>query len=316
LPEKKIVEMLAELNPNPDPGRFDYGNSSFREIAVCLMAAMETGSALEKADTWAGFLVRGIKPDGKWESTADTGWCLLALSRYYEKRERGKVTPVKLVIDYGAEKPTEVTLSDAAAFVKIDPRKLLEKGKIRVTADAQDPVNYTLSVTYPDLATDPSDLNKGFILQKRIENLSGREDIRVGDVLRVTLEIGILPRSNESRRFRFEYFALEDPVPAGLVPINSELATEGAEKQRATEGFDSWRNGYYEFTPTYLEFRDDGVRVFKNYAWQGQYRYSYLARAVAEGEFWMRGSRVSLMYNPDRFGKTLGKKVKVLPAEK
>jgi hypothetical protein len=81
------------------------------------------------------------------------------------------------------------------------------------------------------------------------------------------------------------------------------------------ERYDRWRNGYYEFTPSHIEFRDDGVRVFKDRAWQGHYRYSYLARAVAAGEFWMRGSRVSLMYDPDRFGKTLGKKVKVLPAE-
>ncbi len=272
LPEKKIMEMLTELNPKPDPERMDYRNSSFREIAVCLMAAMETEAALEKADAWAGFLVRGLKPDGKWASTADTGWCLLALSKYYQKRERGKAGTVKLSIDYGADKPTEVTVSDAATFLRMDPKKLLEKGKIFVAGDAKDPVNYTLSVTYPDMATDPSDLNGGFILQKRIENLNGKEEIRVGDVLRVILEIGILPRSKEDRRFRFEYFALEDPVPAGLVPINSELATEGAEKRRTTEGFDRWRNGYYEFTPTYLEFRDDGVRVFKNYAWQGQYR--------------------------------------------
>ena len=103
-------------------------------------------------------------------------------------------------------------------------------------------------------------------------------------------------------------------MPAGLVPVNSELATEGAgESRRTTEP--SWREGFSDFTPTYLEFRDDGVRVFKNRAWKGQYRYSYLARAVMEGDFWMRGSRISLMYNPDRFGKTEGRKVTVLPAK-
>jgi alpha-2-macroglobulin len=316
LPEKKVIEMLTALNPEPDAERMDYRNSSFREIAVCLMAAMETGSDLQKADAWVGLLMKGLKPDGKWASTADTGWCLLALSKYYEKRERGKTGTVKFSIDYGADKPSEVTASeDMAVSLAVDPRKLLEKGKIRVTGNSNDLMNYTLSVTYPDLATEPSDLSRGFSLKKTIENLSGKEEIRVGDVLRVTLDIGILA-SEYDRGFRYEYFALEDPVPAGLVPINSELATEGAEKKRSEERYDRWTNGYYEFTPSHIEFRDDGVRVFKDHAWQGHYRYSYLARAVAAGEFWMRGSRISQMYDPDRFGKTLGKKVKVLPAEK
>ena len=318
LPEKKLSEMLSELNPKADPGRMDYRDSSFREIGICLMAAMEIGSTLEKADSWADLLVRGLNPDGKWASTADTGWCLLGLSKYYEKRGPGKTGAIKLSVDYGADKPKEITVTnDMTVSLPLDPRKLLEKGKIRVTGDSKDLMNYTLSVTYPDLATDPSDLSRGFTLQKRIENLSGREEIRVGDVVRVTLDIGVLDYRWHYTGSRLEYVALEDPVPAGLVPVNSELATEGVQKKRSNDGYgyDRWRNGCYEFTPTHFELRDDGVRVFKDHAWRGQYRYSYLARAVAAGEFWMRGSRISLMYEPERFGKTLGKKVKVLPAE-
>jgi len=70
------------------------------------------------------------------------------------------------------------------------------------------------------------------------------------------------------------------------------------------------------FAPDFSEFRDDGVRVFKDRAWSGTYSYSYLARAVAEGDFWMRGSRIALMYDPDVFGRTPGEMVKILPVEK
>ena len=316
LPEKKIGEMVAALDPKLDAERTNYYDSSFREIALCLMVALETGSAPKKADSWAGLLMRGLQPDGKWTSTADTGWCLLALSKYYHGREAGKHKEIRLRIDYGKEKPVEAVVSEAAAFVEVDARRLLDKGKILITSDSKDLVHYSLSITYPDLITDPSELNRGFILNKKIENMNGKTEIRVGDVLRVTLEIGILSRAKQKYDGRFEYLALEDPVPAGLVPINSELATEGAEKSRGTSGQGTWREGFFDFSPTYLEFRDDGVRVFKNQAWTGEYRYSYLARAVAEGEFWMRGSRISLMYNPERFGKTEGRKVTVLPAQK
>ena len=101
----------------------------------------------------------------------------------------------------------------------------------------------------------------------------------------------------------------------GLVLINSELKTEGVERQGSKRERDSWRDGFYNFTPTYLGSAMTELEC-SNRAWTGAYRYSYLARAVAEGEFWMRGSRISLMYDPDRFGKTLGKKVTILPVEK
>lgn len=316
VPEKKIVEMLSDLDPKPDPRQVNYRNSSFRQIAACLLAAVETGSELEKADTWAGYLLNGLKPDGRWASTADTGWCLLALSKYYERRGSGKAESFKLGIDYGADKPEEVTVSDGTVSRPLDPKKLLATGKIRVTADSRHLVNYTLSLTYPDLDTEPSSLSRGLTLLKRMENLNGKEEIRVGDIVRVTLNIGILQWPDRDRWSRYEYFALEDPVPAGLVPINSELATEGVRNDSSDDRYDRWRDGYYDFTPTRVEFRDDGVRVFKDYAWRGQYQYSYLARAVAAGEFWMRGSRISLMYDPEHFGKTLGQKVKVLPAGK
>lgn len=316
LQQDKLKEMVTQLNPKFDPNRTDYHNSSFRELAVCLMAALETGAASKEADSWAGYLLRGLKPDGRWSSTADTGWCLLALSKYYRGKETKKVGSVRLWIDYGGDKPEEMTVSEAAAYLELDPRKLLQKGTIRVESDSKDLLNYALSITYPDVVTDPSQLIAGFTLRKKMENLNGKEEIRLGDVVRVTLEIGITRPEKEGRYESFEYLALEDPVPAGLVPINSELKTEGVERQGSTRQADSWRDGFYDFTPTYFEFGDDGVRVFKNRAWTGAYRYSYLARAVAEGEFWMRGSRVSLMYDPDRFGKTLGKKVTILPVEK
>jgi uncharacterized protein YfaS (alpha-2-macroglobulin family) len=100
------------------------------------------------------------------------------------------------------------------------------------------------------------------------------------------------------------------------VPINSDLKTEGLEPGDIAESSGSRAGSANDFTPTYVEFRDDGVRVFKNSAWQGNYQYSYLARAVAEGEFWMRGSKISLMYNPDLYAVEHGQVIKIFPVSK
>jgi len=317
LSNKKRTEMVNKLDPKLDPSRSSYQDSSYREIGICLMAAMELGGTRQKEDAWAGYLLRGLKPDGKWYSTADTGWCLLALSKYYEARQPKKSTPVRLKVDYGAEKPVEVQITYASAYVELDPRVLLDQGKIAVESDSKGAlINYTLSLTYPDMASDPGEISQGFGLAKKMENLNGKQEIRVGDVLRVTLEISLAHREKAKQYDRFDYLALEDPVPAGIVPINSELKTEGVEEEKSSRESGYRGDGFIDFTPNYFEFRDDGVRVFKNHAWTGKFKYSYLARAVAEGDFWMPGSRISLMYDPDTFGKTLGGRVRILSGEK
>lgn len=313
LSKKELVDKVKRLDPRNDPKRTDYSNSSYREIAICLLAATEIGGAKAKADDWASNLLAGLKPEGRWNSTADTGWCLLALSKYFEKKDPSKQTKVKVTVDCAGQAPVTVTLTDAASYVVLDPLKLLKQGKINLKSDSKRLVNYSLDLTYPDIVTDPSQLSNGFTLRKTMENLNGNKEIRVGDVIKVTLEIDLDRSSRDYWNRKYEYLALVDPVPAGIVPINSELKSEGVEEETAPDGnrYQDTRN----FTPAYSEFRDDGVRVFKNRAWGGLYRYTYLARAVAQGEFWMRASRISLMYNPEIFGRTKGRKVKVLPAK-
>jgi len=315
--DEALRKRVAELDPQDDPERWNYYDSSYRAIAVCLLAAVETKAPTKKKDTWAGYLIKGLKPEGRWHSTADTGWCLLALGSYFaEQPSQGKKN-IPCRIEYAGEKPNDVVVGDMGVDVEFDPRKLLEHREIKLTSPDQDLLNYTLYLTYPDLASDPADLGAGFSLNKRIENLNGKKEIRVGDVIRVTLHVEI-PYGPKARRYRdVEYVALVDPLPAGLVAINSELQTEGALREGAEPAErDSWRDGFFDFTPSHLEMRADRVNVFKNRAWPGTYRFSYLARAAAEGDFWMRGSRVSLMYNPDVFGKTKPERVMILPPEK
>lgn len=314
LPNAKLVEMVNKIDPRVDVHLNDYSNSSYRQIAVCLMAAVETHANPAKANSWAGLLMRGLQPDGRWYSTADTGWCLLALSRYFRSTKPSKSEKVDLRVDYG-DGPKEISISDASAYIELDAAKLINSGRVSLETKSKTLLNYTLNLTYPDIVTDPAQLVGGFTLFKKMENLNGKDEIRVGDIVRVSLEMDLRDPSKKREYGNLEYLALEDPVPAGMVPINSDLKTEGAEESGAKR-VDFSGDWTEDFTPSYFEFRDDGVRVFKNRAWVGRYKYSYLARAVADGDFWMRGSRISLMYNPEMFGKTAGKKVTILPYTK
>jgi len=44
--------------------------------------------------------------------------------------------------------------------------------------------------------------------------------------------------------------------------------------------------------------KDDRILVFKNYCWNGDYVYTYYARAVCAGEFIMPSAKIHLMYDP------------------
>jgi uncharacterized protein YfaS (alpha-2-macroglobulin family) len=310
---EKIAALLAELEPKIDPKRYDYHDSSSRETAVCLLAAVKAEALPEKQSNWAGALLKSLKPEGRWYSTADTGWCLLALSRFFKQNDPSQVKPIVCRVSVGNEKPKVVAISEASGETEIDPRLLIGGRGFKVESDTKRLVHYTLDLKYPDLVKEPSKLQQGFVIDKTIENLNGKKEIRVGDVLRIKLDIRI-PRSTTGNKWgKVDYLALVDPVPAGLVPVNSDLKTEGVVKQAKSET-DDW-DSPQEFSPSFFELRDDGVRVFKNRAWTGVYKYSYLARAVAAGDFWMRGSRISLMYDPDVFGKTMGERIKILPAK-
>jgi hypothetical protein len=281
------------------------------------MAAVHTKGAEAKADHWAGELLRGVHPEGRWYSTADTGWCLLGLGKYYSGKDHSKQATVPAKVRASGDAAMDVTVSKAATELDLDFHKLLEHGKITIESPSNELISYTVNLTFPDVAADPSELEKGFTLRKTMQNLSGKEEIRVGDIVRITLDIHVSKALTGHRWGSLEYVALEDPVPAGLVPINSDLETEGAMREKGKSDNEITSEGYVQaFHPSHAEFREDGVRVFKNRIWTGSFRYTYLARAAAQGEFWMPGSRISLMYNPDSFGKTLGRALRVLPADK
>ncbi len=308
--QKELARKLAPSEPNDERDALD---SPWRELAACLMATLEIEGHSKKADEFAGKLLKGLRPDGAWISTADTGWCLLALSRYF--REKGNTSrenkSINLTLDLGEKDQLKLNLKEAARTIEINPSSLLNSRKIILKADSSQFVNYNLSLKYPEDPTEEETKSRGLSLSKKISNLNGNKEIKVGDMVRISLEIGFQDSSYKPATGKLDFLALEDFTPAGLTPINSELKTEGMDEEGSinnTEG----RDAALGFYPSYVEIRDDGVRVFKNRIYSGTYRFSYLARAVTAGNFWMRGSRISAMYDPRIKASTPGKKIRIL----
>lgn len=317
LSSARAKELAKKLTPRDDAQGGDSLKSPWSELAACLMATLEIEGHSKKVDEMAGKLLRGLKPDGRWISTADTGWCLLAISNYFKQRTTSakQNTAVNLVLDCGEKEPKKLTLKETSLTVQLDPVSLLKTKKLILKADSPQFVNYCFSLTYPDDPSDRAKSAKGLTLNKKIENLNGKEDIKVGDIVRISLDIGYENSSNKRGRAPLEFLALEDFTPAGFTPINSELKTEGLEGEALSNDYSN-KNGVFPFYPSYVEIRDDGVRVFKNEIYVGLYRFSYLARAVTAGKFWIRGSRISAMYDPDISASIPGGKIEILQSSR
>lgn len=312
-----LLEELGAYDHRPPPGDSSWHLSEHRNIAFALMAATRLDPRSGVADNLAGALLNSLKPDGRWSSTADTGLCLVALADYFQAQKPARTTgPVNVTIRIGHGPDVNLELHDNHETLVLDAAAIMDGAEIEIRSDSEELINWTLKTVYPEPPREEHDLNHGFRVLKRIENLNGRDEIRVGDMVKVTVEFE--DRLSQSGRYgAYEYLALEDPLPAGFIAINTALRTEGSmfpEEGDREEWFAQWERGAYVFNPGHMEIHDDQVKAFRDSLWSGRFRLTYFARAVAEGSFHVRPTRLSLMYHPEFYGLSCSDMVTILPA--
>lgn len=322
----QLKKQLKKLNPTLSEGRRDWYNSSVREVAATLLATLVIDGASKKADDLAGMLLRSIGSEGRWNSTADTGWALFALAQYFEKKDvlSDKELPVK--ITHAGKPAIDATVGKTGAEIVLDAEALLAAPSLVIEGPAKGIIHWAFRFEHPDPASRAEDLDNGYRITKKITNMTGSETIRVGDLLKIVIEFED-SYHRAGRWSQFQYVALEDPLPAGFIAINTALRTEGAAKRSDDEEdtdsddddpewYAAWEDGCYKFQPDHFEMRNDKVLAFANELWSNRFRFTYFARAICEGTFWMRPSLISLMYEPDYFGMTTGESIRIEPAAK
>ncbi len=299
--DERIKRLQAELS-RPSSGE-DYSpfNASSREPAVALMACAQILEPTIEAggDKLAAELLERGKSEGRWNSTSDTGWALLALGQHFrqvpftEKKMTGLVTQSGLAAQpFSVEGTKSVTLN-------LDARKFLTAPKVEITLEGKGALFAQLDAVYPRVDFAKTGGGEGFEIHKAIENTAGTPDIHVGDVVKV--KITLTPKDSDPH-----YLVLDDPLPGGLVAINSALANEEpVELTNDDDRFNYWDSeGFYRLIPNHFEFRDDRVLVFRDDLWNQQFQYSYYARAVCAGKFRIPPTKVQLMYHPERCAYT------------
>ncbi len=323
-PPAKLKEELKALQPRINATRRSWYDSSVRETAICLLAQMAIEPGDRRADDLAGALLDSLQPEGRWYSTADTGWALLALGRYFEHKTPPSDKALEVTVTAGGGAPQTVKIGKLGQEIELDAEALLKDPAVAMSVKPAGMVNWSLSWAYPDPASRTTDLEHGFRVEKTIKNLSGDKEIRVGDLVKVTVEFEDDRAGGWWSGRMYEYLALEDPLPAGFIGINAALKTEApvrpsdddedSSNHDEDEWYSAWEDGAYLLRPDFFEMRDDRVMAFRNRLWSGRFRFTYFARAICEGTFFLRPTRVSLMYDPDLYGMTQGLPLHILPA--
>jgi alpha-2-macroglobulin len=307
----------------------DYGDSAYvllysdrRADAIVLDALIGD----QPANDLIPKLVEGLlghRTAGRWLNTQENVFILLALDRYFNTYE--KVTPdfvarAWLGDRYAGEHAFRGRTTERS-HIEIPMEHLGSAGKTQdliVAKEGKGRLYYRIGMQYAPASLTLQPADYGFTVERRYEGLDKKDDVRrdaagvwhvkAGSRVRVTLTM-VAP----SRRY---HVALVDPLPAGLEPLNPELATTGTIPQGPGEdvtlvggpglGGPSRPGMWWWWTRTWYEhqnMRDERVEAFTSLLFEGVYRYSYAAQATTPGVFVVPPPKAEEMYHPETFGR-------------
>ena len=223
---RPLKELQTELKPllggkaEAATDDADDFQSRFRSPALALLAAQAIlpGDPLTQEE--ALILLGGLDSQGIWTSTADTGWALLALGSYFKDAHFG-AEPVEIAISQpGGPAPQRLKL-DPKGFrtVGLDPGALLKNPVVKVAGQAGKTWLYKLELTAPRLDIAAAGAANGFKVRRVIKNTDGSDVIKVGDLVKVTVFLEVAGKGQR-------YVVLDDPLPAGLMALNTAFKTE------------------------------------------------------------------------------------------
>jgi uncharacterized protein YfaS (alpha-2-macroglobulin family) len=132
--------------------------------------------------------------------------------------------------------------------------------------------------------------------------------VRRGELVRIDVFVAV-PTARH-------FVVVSDPVPGGLEPVNTDLATGStvdADKARFEAAAGSWFHELDEWSPFgnyfssfyHQELSHEAARFYADYLPAGHYHLSYAAQAIATGRFTVMPSSAEEMYDPDVYGRGL-----------
>ena len=269
------------------------------------------------------WLIATRERDGAWSSTHETAWAILALTDWlkasgglnadYEYSlsingqtlASGAATPGALFSSVELTTPVAELLADQPNHLAI------------ARGSGQGTLYYTAHLTVYRPVEDAQPTSRGLTVQRQyfhydgacggVENpCSPAPSAVVGDDLLVRLTL-VIPSDQY-------YIAVEDPYPAGVEPIDTQLLTSpsGGPPVNLAQA-DLTRGGWGGWWFTRVAFGDDRLTLFADFLPAGTYQYTYLIRAALPGEYRVLPPRAWAVYFPEVYSQGAGRVYTIQP---
>jgi hypothetical protein len=301
-------------------------HSDRRADAVLLEALVEDQPTSDLVPKLVEGLL-GHRKAGRWTSTQENVFVLLALDRYFAAFE--KTTP-----DFVARAWLGPRYAGEHAYRgRTTERRHLEV-PMRVLAEAQGPqaltlakqgrgrLYYRIGLRYAPAKLDLEPAEHGFAVERAYEGVDDPKDVRreADGSWRLRAGARVWVRLTLVAPARRAHVALVDPLPAGLEAQNpalrvtgtlpdddgDEVTLVGARGLGGRRGGGGhlgswwwWRRPWFD----HQNLRDERVEAFASLLFAGVHGYAYVARATTPGTFVVPPPRAEEMYHPETFGR-------------
>lgn len=299
----------------------DSGTRSHCAVLSALSHLARTPAGKALAGELPEQLVRTITAargqSDRWENTQENLFCMQALSEYsraYETETPALAVSARLgetVLGQGRLDGRQATpLRFEHAFTAAD---VGASTTLSVSREGQGRVYVATRLSYAQTQESAELVNAGMELVREysVERdgqwrlLTSPFALKRGELVRVDLYLRLPAARN--------FVVVDDPIPGGLEAVNTALAT--ASQVDAAKGafqaaggsfwarYGDWREYGFSFWSFYhKELRFEAARFYSEYLPAGNYHLSYVAQAVAPGDFALPAARAEEMYSPEVYG--------------
>jgi alpha-2-macroglobulin len=303
---KSETKAKATPAPAPHPVVWSHWAGNGANKALRLICYTHLGLT-EDAEHLAVSILQSRNGRGEWGNTFTNAWTLTALAAY-ERSLKKAGEPLAATGHWDSQAvPLNLAAGFSSTHVNFALNQALSAKPLSVELPAGREIYGRIEARSFPPQRDFAGENKGYAIERSYEELnmdgstSGTEDLRVGDMVVVTLKIEI---GGGDR-----YLAIDDALPAVFEAINPEFGT-----QSEREG-DQLPDGTQAWFCDHREIRTDRALFFTDFApAKGKFSLQYLARVIAEGDTTAPPARIEAMYQPDKYGLSPTQRIRTLPS--
>ena len=261
-----------------------------------------------------------------WENTQENMFCMNALVNY-AKRYESETPDMTVKVNLDSKEIGQATFKSIKDESQTVSRDIVDgdagrKTTIDILKEGPGRLYYATRMRYALMTVADKEVNAGMDIRREYHIkrdgkwvlMSDADSIKRGDTVRVDLFINAPSARN--------FVVVNDPLPGGLETVNRDLATASAVD--ADEGlfdqaggsfwfkYGDWHEyGFSRWSFYHKELRHDSARFYADRIEEGNYHLSYVAQAIADGSFQAPSARVEEMYDPDVYGRSLSRELKI-----